>query len=107
LIDYEDTDMPGTGVVKAVPAFDAKTHFGQLLDEVDREGVRFIIERRGKPVAVILGINEFEEMLEVAGEEADPLFQESLHEAHAEYKLGRTISLDTLKRINDEADDNA
>jgi antitoxin YefM len=93
--------------VKAVPAFEAKTHFGQLLDEVDHQGVRFVVERRGKPVAVILSVDEFEEMLEVSGEEADPAFQESLKEARTEYKLGKTLSLGDLKHIHQEADESA
>jgi prevent-host-death family protein len=94
--------MANSKTVKAVPAFEAKTHFGQLLDEVDQQGVRFVVERRGKPIAVIIGVDEFEEMLEIAGEESDSAFQKSLRAAQEEYELGKTISLDDLKTIHEE-----
>ena len=95
--------MAKTKTTKAVPAFEAKTHFGQLLDEVDSRGSRFLVKRRGKPVAVIMGIEEFEDMLEVAEEEADPAFQVSLKKAKKEYELGETITLNDLRRLHAEA----
>ena len=91
--------MARSKTTKSVPAFEAKTHFGQLLDEVDRKGIRFLVKRRGKPVAVILGVEEFEDILEIAGEEADKAFQASLQQAKKEYELGETISLAALQKI--------
>jgi len=95
--------MARSRMTKAVAAFEAKTHFGQLLDEVDRRGVRFLVRRRGRPVAIIMGIEEFEDMLEVAEEEADKVFQASLEKAKREYELGQTITLKQLRRAHQEA----
>ena len=36
-----------------IAAFEAKTHFSDLLRRVTREGEEFIVTMRGKPVAVI------------------------------------------------------
>ena len=44
--------------VKCVGAFDAKTHFSQLLSEVERHGERIIIARRGKKIAAIVPYEE-------------------------------------------------
>jgi len=87
---------------KAVAAFEAKTHFGQLLDEVDREGIRFVVKRRGKPVAVVMGVEEFEDLLEIAAEEADVDYQAGLKKAKREYELGETVTLADLRRIHRE-----
>jgi prevent-host-death family protein len=90
--------MASTKTTKSVPAFEAKTHFGQLLDEVDRKKMRFLVKRRGKPVAVIMGIEEFEDLLEIAAEQADEEFQASLEKAKREYQLGEVIAPGDLRR---------
>ena len=53
--------MPDRLVVKLVDwasmteiaAFEAKTHFSDLLRRVTREGEKFVVTMRGKPVAVL------------------------------------------------------
>jgi len=96
-----------TKTTKSVPAFEAKTHFGQLLDEVDRRGIRFLVQRRGKPVAVIMGIEEFEDLLEIAEEETDKEFQKSLEKSRREYELGEIITLEGLRKIHRETKSHA
>ena len=39
--------------MKKVGAFDAKTHFSQLLSEVEQTQCEIIIQRRGKDVAIL------------------------------------------------------
>jgi len=41
--------------MKTVGAFEAKTHLGQLLNEVE-EGESFEIRRRNRPVALLVGL---------------------------------------------------
>ncbi|HPD17804.1 MAG TPA: type II toxin-antitoxin system Phd/YefM family antitoxin [Planctomycetota bacterium] len=36
-----------------IGVFDAKTHFSQLIDDVARHRRRVVIERRGRPLAII------------------------------------------------------
>jgi prevent-host-death family protein len=36
-----------------VGSFEAKTHFSDLLQRVERNGEKFIVTRRGKPVATL------------------------------------------------------
>jgi prevent-host-death family protein len=43
---------------KAIPAAEAKTNFGALLDRVQREPLT--ISKKGRPVAVLMSIDEFE-----------------------------------------------
>ena len=43
---------------KAIPAAEAKTKFGAMLEKVQREPVT--ISKKGRPVAVLMSIDEFE-----------------------------------------------
>ena len=46
--------------MKAISAKDAKNHFGELMDTVQREPVR--ISKHGRPVAVVISEAEYREM---------------------------------------------
>jgi len=73
----------------AIPAYIARTQFGSLLKQVMEKKARFLITRSGKPSAVLLGITDFDDILE----ELDPEFQKSLKLAAKEYQAGKAISL--------------
>lgn len=45
-------------MVKRVGVTNAKAHFSEVVDEVVHHNARVVIERRGKPVAVMLSIEE-------------------------------------------------
>ena len=44
---------------KTLPATEVKNRFGRVLREIAQTGGPIIVERDGKPVAVILGIGEY------------------------------------------------
>ncbi len=45
-------------VEKGIPAAEAKTNFGALLEKVQREPL--MISKKGRPVAVLMSMDEFE-----------------------------------------------
>ena len=45
-------------MTKAIPAAEAKTNFGALLEKVQREPLT--ISKKGRPVAVLMSMDEFE-----------------------------------------------
>jgi prevent-host-death family protein len=47
------------GVTEVVPAFVARTQFGQILRRVKENRDRFFISRRGKTQAVILSVEDY------------------------------------------------
>jgi len=55
-----------------IGAFEAKTHFSQIIDRVEK-GADYIVTRRGKPVAKIIPI---EQKLEMSWEEILVKFKE-------------------------------
>ncbi len=72
-----------------IPAYLARTQLGALLKRVAERKARYVITRRGRPTAVLIGTTDFDDMLE----ELDPEFQETLRVAAAEHKAGEAISL--------------
>ncbi len=66
----------GTGIV--VTALDARTNFGKLLRRVEDEGKSLVIEKRGRPRAVLLSIKDYArlaapepEVLRILGQESE------------------------------------
>jgi len=85
-----------TKALKAVPAYIARTQFGELMQRAVRNHDRFLIKKAGKPMVVIMGIEDYEELMEILAEETDADFQESLRESEEDYKLGRFSTLDEI-----------
>jgi len=81
--------MSKRAVPVTVPAYVARTQLGSLLRQAARQKARFVITKSGKPTAVLLGVKDFDDMLE----ELDPVFQKSLRAAAREYRAGKAISL--------------
>ncbi len=46
--------------VRTLPATEVKNRFGKVLREVAKSGGPILIERDGKPVAVIMSVREYE-----------------------------------------------
>lgn len=46
-------------VHKVVSALAARTQFGQILRRARTENARFVVDRRGEPQVVIMGIKDF------------------------------------------------
>lgn len=48
--------------IKTLPATEVKNRFGRVLREVNQTGGPIVVERDGKPVAVIVSVSEYERM---------------------------------------------
>jgi prevent-host-death family protein len=59
-------------MAQQIGAFEAKTHFSQIIEKAEN-GMDFIITKRGKPVAKII---PFEKKTEITWEEALEAFRE-------------------------------
>jgi prevent-host-death family protein len=46
-------------VTKSIPAFIARTQFGQIMDRVSQNRERFVVTKKGEAKAVILGVEDF------------------------------------------------
>jgi len=78
-----------------IPAAVARTQLGSLLRQLSERRSRFIITKSGKPTAVLMDIEDFDDILE----ELDPEFQKSLKVAGEEYRAGKAVSLEDYLRM--------
>lgn len=46
-------------MTESINALSARTHFGEIMERVGKQNVRFLVNRRGKPKAVILGVEDY------------------------------------------------
>lgn len=51
---------------KTIGAFDARRHFGQLIEEAFYRREHFVVERSGRPMAVIVPIDEYRKWQQLA-----------------------------------------
>ena len=47
---------------KTVSATEARVHFGELLRAVAEEGATYVVERSGKPQAVVISAAEYDQL---------------------------------------------
>ena len=94
---------------KIISATEASNNFGNLVDEAAQGKSYFVITRMGKAKAVVLGVDQYRDMLEeleIVEEQENPEVQKMLKEALEDVELGRTMSLEELDKelgfTNDE-----
>ncbi len=78
-----------------ISAVEARTHLGHLLDEAKKGKHHFIIQRKGRSLAAILSVEEFEDYLDMRYDDS-PAIKEALIESQKDYEMGRVGSLDDL-----------
>ena len=80
-------------LTRIVPALTARTQFGQILHRIRKNREHFVVDRRGEPQAVILGVEEY--LRHFASETPE------LRRVRAEARAGNADRL-TLREINAE-----
>ncbi len=77
---------------KFILSTEAQNNFGRLLDDVATNGTRYVIKRFGAPRAVIISVDDFEQLLGSSLDDQHCL--RVLRESRAEYNLGEAVSTD-------------
>ena len=70
----------------------------QVIDRVDTKLDRYIVTKRGKPVAVILSVEDYESLMETLDILADPEAMKGIREGLEDIRKGRTHSWEEVKR---------
>lgn len=79
--------------IRLIPATQAKTRFGEMIREVATKGTRFIVQKRGVPQAVVISLDDYEDILETEAELRDPEYLASIGESRRQYELGEVGSM--------------
>ena len=89
--------------MKKMASTKAKSHFGLLLDTAQREPV--VIEKQGRPVAVLLSMEDYKYVEKLKLEALDKELQIGIDELDAGLGIdGKEVFEKLLKRIDDVED---
>jgi prevent-host-death family protein len=86
---------------KTISATEASNHFGSMVEEAAQGDSLFIITRLGRPRAVVLGVEQYREILEeleAIQELNDKEYLAGVIEAREDIQLGRTLTLEELDK---------
>lgn len=79
--------------IKSVSSTVAKNNFGQVLEDITENRVRYFVERHGVPKVVILGLEDFSNLLDNNTEREQ--IQNLLQEIRPQYHIGRSLKIDS------------
>ncbi len=83
-----------TTMPKEISALEVRQHLGEILSQVANRRDRFVIKKAGIPTAILLSIQDYEDLadlVESALEQLDPEYQKSLKRARKDIEAGRYI----------------
>jgi len=70
----------------------------RIVSRIDSRFDRFIVTRRGKPVAVMLSVQDYESLMETLDILADRRAREGLRKGEEDVRKGRTRAWKDIKR---------
>lgn len=90
--------MYSTDMAKRIPFSQARAELSDLLDEVEQRHEHVEITRNGRPVALVLPVEEYESIVETLEILGDDELMEALRRSEDDVKAGRTRSWKRVKR---------
>ena len=79
---------------KEISALEVRQHLGEILSQVANQRDRFVIKKAGIPTAILLSIQDYEDLedlVKTALEQLDPEYQKSLKRARKDIEAGRYL----------------
>jgi len=70
----------------------------KVIENVDSKFDRYLVTKRGKPVAVLMSVEDYEGLLETIEILSDKDAVARIKKSKSEAKGGRTVSLESLRR---------
>ncbi len=70
----------------------------KVVERIDKKLDRYVITRHGKPVVVMMGIDDYEALMETLDILNDPVTMRRLKQAEADVKKGRMVSWAKAKK---------
>jgi prevent-host-death family protein len=78
---------------KTIPSTDAQNNFGQILSDVVQNNTRYIIKRRTIPLAIVLSLSDFEQIM--ASQDERKKMTHVVQELGHVYNLGEPVQAKT------------
>ena len=87
-----------SAMARVVPFTDARATLSDLLDLVENEQEHVVITRKGKPIAIVMSVDEWESWEETIDVLSDPAAMDALRASEEDVKAGRLVDLDEVLR---------
>ena len=84
-------------MVSTVSLKELRPGLPKVIDRIDGKLDRYIVTRRGKPVVVMLSVEDYESLMETLDILADPKAMENLRKGEEDIRKGRTHSWTEVK----------
>ena len=85
-------------MTKNVTLKNLRPRLPKIINEVDRKMDRFIITRRGKPVALLMSVEDYESVLETLDILGDAKLVKRIKKAREDVKNGRSTPLKLIEK---------
>ena len=89
-------------ITKKIKAAEARIKFGELIDTTRYAHTHYLVTKAGKPMAIILGVEDYEDiidMVDTMAEQLDPKFQKGLKESRKEYEKGEVGTIEDIRKV--------
>ncbi len=83
---------------KTIPITEARKRIFEIIDEVQKPDTYYTLTEKGRPKAVILSYEYFDDLLDDLEIYSDPKLLKDIQEAEQEYKKGEYVSWEELKK---------
>ena len=93
-----DVGLLGAIITKTITLKELRPALPKVVDSIDGRMDRFVITRHGKPVVVMLGVGDYEALMETLDILADPEAKRGIRQGVKEASQGRTRSWQEIKR---------
>jgi len=85
-------------MTKNVTLKELRPRLPKIIDEVDRKMDRFIITRRGKPVALLMSVEDYESVFETLDILGNAKLVKKIKKAREDVKKGRSTALELIEK---------
>lgn len=75
---------------------EAKSHFPEIVRNVDKRWLRYVVTKNGKPKAIVLSMAEWEELMETFSVMRDRKLVAELKRGLEQVKSGKTYSFEEV-----------
>ena len=91
-------------MVNTITLKELRPDLPEVIKKIDARLDRYIVTKRGRPVAVMLSPDDFEGLVETVEILSDKETVKRIKQAKREIKEGKTVSLETLRRRIEKTD---
>ena len=85
-------------MTKNITLKELRPRLPRIIDDIDSKMDRFIITRRGKPVALMMSVDDYESLLETLDVLSDKRLMKKIKKAETEVRKGNIKILDKIDR---------